>query len=77
MLPIPSYVWDTHPLSVPPDKIHGIWKALKPFSFTASYGGFPDQNMRRPDLKEQVLESMKIFVRAAGHANATVLEESI
>jgi hypothetical protein len=62
---------------VSPDKIHGIWKALKPFSFTASYGGFPDQNLQRADLKEQVLESMKIFVRAAGHTSAAVLEESM
>lgn len=63
------------PLS--PDKIHGIWKALKPFDFTATYGGFPGQNNKRKDLKKQLLESMKVFVRTAGHENAQILEETV
>jgi hypothetical protein len=54
-----------------------MWKALKPFDFTASYGGFPGQNVRRSDLKKQVLESMKIFIRTAGHTSAAVLEEDM
>lgn len=64
-------------IPLPPDKIHGIWKGLKPFEFDASFGGFPGQNVRRHDLKQQVLESMKIFVRTAGHTDATIFQESI
>lgn len=63
------------PLS--PEKIHGIWKALKPFQFTATYGGFPGQNVQREDLKEVILESMKIFLKTAGHYEAAVLQESL
>lgn len=47
-------------IPLPPEKIHGIWKALKPFEFDTTYGGFPGQNVTRPDLKAQVLESMKV-----------------
>lgn len=64
-------------IPLPPEKIHGIWKAVKPFDFEATYGGFMGQNNRRPDLKAQLLESMKIFVRTVGHTSATVLEESL
>lgn len=62
---------------LPPHKIHGIWKALKPFEFDSTYGGFPGQNLTRPDLKKQVLESMKIFLRMAGHEKAGVFEETL
>lgn len=64
-------------IPLPPEKIHGIWKGLKPFEFTATYGGFMGQNNRRPDLKEQVLESMKVFVKTSGHLNAEVLQETL
>jgi hypothetical protein len=71
----------SYPNMIPlaPDKIHGIWTALKPYDFSESYGGFPGQNNKRPDLKKQLLESMKIFVRTAGHAgdSAKVLRETV
>lgn len=47
-------------IPLPPSAIHGIWKALKPFDFDSTYGGFPGQNVKRPDLKAQVLESAKV-----------------
>ncbi|KAF2707780.1 hypothetical protein K504DRAFT_483099 [Pleomassaria siparia CBS 279.74] len=73
-----SFMWSyPNMIPLPPPKIHGIWKALKPFDFEASFGGFPGQNVRREDLKQQVLESMKIFVKTAGHANADILLESL
>ncbi|KAF2662821.1 hypothetical protein K491DRAFT_3458 [Lophiostoma macrostomum CBS 122681] len=73
-----SFMWSyPNMIPLPPAKIHGIWQALKPFDFTATYGGFTGQNNRRPDLKKQVLESMKIFVRTAGHADAEVLREEV
>lgn len=64
-------------IPLPPAKIHGIWKAIKPFEFDATYGAFPGQNVTRPDLKKQVLESMKIFCKVGGHENAAVYEETL
>lgn len=64
-------------IPLPPAKIHGIWKALKPFEFETTYGGFPGQNVTRSDLKSQVLESMKIFLRIGGHEKAEVYEETM
>jgi hypothetical protein len=63
------------PLS--PAKVHGIWKAVKPFEFDSTYGGFPGQNVTGKNLKAQVLESMKIFLRTAGHEKAAVYEETV
>ena len=57
-----TFMW-SYPNMIPlsPEKIHGIWKALKPFAFDTTFGGFMGQNITRPDLKTQVLESMKVF----------------
>lgn len=63
-------------IPLPPEKIHDIWKAVKPFSFDTTYGGFPGQNVTRTDLKAQVLESMKIFLRTGGHEKAGVYHET-
>lgn len=73
-----SFMWSyPNMIPLPPHKIHGIWKALKPFEFDTTFGGFPGQNVTRSDLKKQVLESMKIFLKTAGHEYAAVYEESI
>ncbi|KAF2118594.1 hypothetical protein BDV96DRAFT_597398 [Lophiotrema nucula] len=73
-----SFMWSyPNMIPLPPSKVHGIWKAIKPFEFTATYGGFPGQNIVREHLKSVVLESMKIFVQGAGHENAEILEESL
>ncbi|KAF2132699.1 hypothetical protein P153DRAFT_333205 [Dothidotthia symphoricarpi CBS 119687] len=73
-----SFMWSyPNMIPLPPAKIHGIWKALKPFAFETTYGGFPGQNVTRPDLKEQVLESMKIFLRVGGHESAGVFGETV
>ncbi|CAI6280775.1 unnamed protein product [Periconia digitata] len=73
-----SFMW-AYPnmIPLPPNKIHGIWKALKPFDFTNSYGGFPGQNVARKDLKAQLLESMKIFLRTGGHEKAGIYDETV
>ncbi|KAF1949474.1 hypothetical protein CC80DRAFT_484433 [Byssothecium circinans] len=73
-----SFMW-AYPnmIPLPPNKVHWIWKAIKPFSFVTTYGGFPGQNVTRKDLKAQVLESMKIFLRMAGHEKAAVYEEAL
>ena len=64
-------------IPLPPAKVYGIWKALKPIEFTATYGGFPGQNISRPNLKAQVLESMKLFLRKGGHEDVEIFKETI
>ena len=54
-------------IPLPPAKIHGIWRAFKPFEFEETYGGFPGQNVRREGLKKSVLDSMKAFLKVGGH----------
>jgi hypothetical protein len=56
-----SFMW-SYPNMIPlsPAKIHGIWKAIKPFEFDATYGGFAGQNVCRQELKMQVLGSMTV-----------------
>ena len=72
-----SFMWSyPNMIPLPPAKIHAIWKALKPFDFDTTYGGFPGQNVTRKDLKRQVLESMKTFLRIGGHESAGVFEET-
>jgi len=62
-------------IPLPPSKIHGIWKALKSFSFEATYGGFSGQDVRSLDVKQRVLESMKIQIRGQGHEDHEILQE--
>lgn len=64
-------------IPLPPSAVLGIWKAIKPFEFDSTYGGFAGQNLSRPDLKAQVLQSMKIFLKRAGHENAEIFAESL
>ena len=64
-------------IPLPPSKIHGIWKAIKPFDFETTYGGFAGQNVSRPNLKQQVLDSMKIFLKLGGHENADIFRETL
>ena len=64
-------------IPLPPSKIHGIWKALKPYEFEETFGGFTGQNIRDARVKERVLESMKIQVRNQGHDVHAILEEAL
>lgn len=59
-----------------PDAIAGIWDAIKEFKFTRTFGGFMGQDVRGSvDLRGRVLESMKIFVRGAGHGGHALVRE--
>jgi hypothetical protein len=65
----------SYPNMIPltPGSLMGIWKAIAPFEFETTHGGFPGQDIRRPDLKRQILDSMKLWVRHADHDNAEIL----
>jgi hypothetical protein len=77
-----SFLWSIpNNIPLPPDAIWGIWKALKPFEFRATFGVFAkssnvvEREGQRLSLKARVLESMKIQVRAMGYAEHGLLDE--
>lgn len=71
-----AFMWSIpNMIPLPPSKIHGIWRALKPFGFEATYGGFSGQDVRGIDVKQRVLESMKIQVRSQGHEDHEIFKE--
>ncbi|UZP36490.1 hypothetical protein NXS19_004306 [Fusarium pseudograminearum] len=51
---IPNFI----PLGV--DEMARMWRALKDVEFNATYGGFMGMDIEHEDVKERVLESMKI-----------------
>jgi hypothetical protein len=63
-------------IPLPPSAVHQIWKALEPFDFEITHGGFPGQDIRSKDVKKRVLESMQIWVRTAGHENHDIMKET-
>lgn len=73
-----SFMW-AYPnmIPLPPSKVLGIWRSIKGYEFESTYGGFMGQNVTRPDLKAQVLESAKIFLRSGGHEKAEIYEETL
>ena len=62
-------------IPLPPDTIRDMWKAIKPFDFTATHGGFPGWDIKDENLKQSVLESMKIQVRKQGFPTHALLDE--
>lgn len=71
-----AFMWSIpNMIPLPPSEIHRIWRALKPFSFEATYGGFSGQDVRGTDVKQRVLESMKIQVRRQGHEDHEIFKE--
>lgn len=71
-----AFMWSIpNMIPLPPSEIQRIWRALKPFSFEATYGGFSGQDVRGIDVKQRVLESMKIQVRRQGHEDHEIFKE--
>jgi hypothetical protein len=64
-------------IPLPPDAIHQIWVALKPFEFDRAFAGFPRREIRHKRVKAKVLESIKIFVQGAGYRSHAILEERL
>ena len=71
MWSIPNFI------PLPPSKIDAIWKAVKPWEFTSTYGLMKGTNIHDINLKARVLESAKIQIRAEGYHDHPFLEEVI
>ncbi|KAL2400433.1 hypothetical protein ABEF95_006469 [Exophiala dermatitidis] len=79
-----QFLWSIpNMIPLPPDTVLQIWKALKPFDFKATYGVMakisnvfekPDQT---PSLKERVLQSAKIAVKAMGYSEHSIFAEQL
>ena len=63
-------------IPLPPSELHKMWTALKPFDFTSTHGAFVGAEVRSQELKERVLESMKIQVRGMGWGDHALLAEA-
>lgn len=73
-----AFMWSyPNMIPLPPPKIHGIWKALKPYRFVSAYGGFPGHEVHDEVLKQRLLESMKIQVKMAGWDSVEILNENL
>ncbi len=70
MWAIPNFI------PLPPDEIMKIWRALRPFEFATTHGAFMGMDVRDKRVKERVLESMKIQIRAEGYKSHELLDES-
>ncbi|KAI5247243.1 metallo-beta-lactamase family protein [Aureobasidium subglaciale] len=71
-----SFMWSIpNMIPLPPDIIHEMWKAVKPYDFTATHGLFPGWDIRDENVKQSVLESMKIQVRNQGFSTHALLDE--
>lgn len=71
MWSIPNYI----PLSA--DDIWRMWGILKKYEFSVTLGPFDGSDIEDEQLKERVLESMKIQMRAMGHESHALLNETL
>ena len=62
-------------IPLPPDTIHNIWRAVKDLDFDTTYGNFIGMDIRGPDLRKRVLESMKIQVKSQGFQEHAIFSE--
>ncbi|GME22251.1 Beta-lactamase-like protein [Neofusicoccum parvum] len=71
-----SFMWSI-PNMIPlsPPEIHAMWKAVAPYEWESTHGAFVGMDIRRPDCKRAVLESMKIQVNYEGHAGHAIFSE--
>ncbi|KAG9527335.1 metallo-beta-lactamase family protein, partial [Aureobasidium melanogenum] len=71
-----SFMWSIpNMIPLPPDTIYNMWKAVKPYDFTATHGLFTGWDIKDDNVKRSVLESMKIQVRNQGFAEHALLDE--
>ncbi|OJJ74626.1 hypothetical protein ASPBRDRAFT_119151 [Aspergillus brasiliensis CBS 101740] len=70
-----TFMWSyPNMIPLPPDDVHGIWKAIKHTEFNRAYGAFMGMDTVG-NCKKRVLDSAKIFVRAMGYLDHAIHEE--
>ena len=64
-------------IPLPPSEITKMWKAIRPFDFDTTHGAFSGMDIRDKDLKNRLLESMKIQIRNEGYEKHELLAEEL
>lgn len=69
-----AFDW-SYPNRIPlgPDELLRMWNIIKDYSFVAAHGAFENQDLEADDMRERVLESMKIQTRSMGHPSHPIL----
>ncbi|KAI8623221.1 beta-lactamase-like protein [Xylariaceae sp. FL1651] len=64
---------------LPPDEIERMWTVLKKYEFSSTHGAFLGWDIVKTprEMKQRVLESMQIQVRAMGHDDHAILKERV
>jgi len=72
-----AFMWSIpNMIPLPPDELARMWSVLKKFEFKSTHGAFVGTDIVADDIKQRVLESMKIQVRNEGYTNHALLEEA-
>lgn len=73
-----SFMWSI-PNMIPlsPNEMRKIWQALEPFSFHTVHGAFVNLDIRASDVKDRILQSMKIQTYAEGHPDHPLMSASL
>lgn len=64
-------------IPLPPDTLHKMWQAIKPYDFDSTHGAFAGQEVRDKRVKFRVLESMKIQTKAMGWPDHALISERV
>ncbi|GAB1732853.1 hypothetical protein NU195Hw_g2656t1 [Hortaea werneckii] len=71
-----SFMWAVpNMIPLPPSELHKMWQSIKPYNFNSTHGAFVGHEVRDPNVKKRVLESMKIQTRAMGWQDHPLLQE--
>ena len=62
-------------IPLPPFEMFKMWQVIKTLEFESTHGAFTGVDIHDKDLKQRVLESMKIQTRNEGYAEHEILEQ--
>lgn len=78
-----AFMWSIPNMTpLPPDEIQRMWDVLKKYEFTHTHGAFHDMEVRdggngsNTTVKQRILESMQIQVKASGWKEHALLKET-
>lgn len=54
-----------------------IWEAVRDLKVESTYGGFAGMDVKDPQLKGRILQSMQTQVQRGGWKQAAILDEKI
>lgn len=66
----------TTQIPLTPDDVHGIWRAVSGLDFDDAHSAFAGRDARG-GAKKRLLESAQLFVKAMGHADHAIHQETI